>query len=221
MKYRRIKLVFAAALLWWFSSQAFAGDITGKVRVRGLRSPENILVYITNGPEVSVDLSKAGFVMDQRNLTFIPHVLPVMVGSKVFFPNNDKVNHNVFSLSRAKKFNLGSYKPGESSAVAFDRPGMVVLRCDVHAEMSAYIPVLKNPYWALTDREGRFKIPDRKYLEKHGIHGIKDLLPGKYFLKTWHEKLKSKRVTVVVPAKGDASVQVELSRGAPGVLYKR
>ncbi len=221
MKHTKMIVAMAAVLLQYISFQAFAGEITGKVNVRGLRSPENVLVYLVKGPESPVDPSKAKNVMDQRNLTFFPHVLPVLVGSRVQFPNHDKVNHNVFSLSRAKKFNLGSYKPGESGEVLFDKPGVVTLRCDVHAEMSAYILVLRNPYWALTDQEGRFQIPDRKYLDEHGMNGIADLPPGKYFLKTWHEKLKGQKAPVVVPEKGNVSIQFELSRGAPGVLYKR
>jgi cytochrome c biogenesis protein CcdA len=63
-------------------------------------------------------------------------------------------------MSRTKKFNLGSYKPGEIKTVLFEKPGIVELRCDVHAEMSAFIMVMKNPYWAVTDAKGRFEIPE-------------------------------------------------------------
>ena len=208
-------------LLLYFPGLSFAGNITGVIKVRGLRSPADVLVYLTKTPDVSVDLSNTKFVMDQRNLTFIPHILPIPVGSAVHFPNNDKVKHNVFSLSRAKKFNLGSYKAGESKAVVFDKPGIVELRCDVHAEMSAYIMVMKNPYLVVTDEKGRFEIPDIKYLETRGIKGIKGLPPGKYFFKTWHEKLKTKKKAVVVPKDGEVSVQLNLTRGVPSsVLYK-
>ena len=198
----------------------FAGTIKGTVKVKGLRSPANILVYLTKAPAVERSMSGTKFIMDQRNLTFFPHILPIMVGSTVEFPNNDKVNHNVFSLSRAKKFNLGSYETGESETVLFDQPGIVELRCDVHAEMAAYILVMKNPFWAVTDAEGRFEIPDAAFLERHGLKGIKDLAPGKYFVKTWHEKLKTSRQSVVVPQDGKASIRFQLGRGTPGVLYK-
>ena len=200
---------------------SFAGKIRGELKAKGLRSPANVLVYLTTVSDVSVDLSNAKFVMDQRNLTFVPHILPVPVGSTVHFPNNDKVAHNVFSLSRAKKFNLGSYKAGESETVLFDKPGIVELRCDVHAEMSAYIMVMKNPYWAVTDEKGRFVIPDSKYMVTHGINSLKDLSSGKYFIKTWHEKLKTQKKAVVVPQDGEASVQLTLTRGtSSSVLYK-
>jgi len=199
---------------------AAAGKISGTVKTNGLRTPANVLVYLSEAPPVSGDLLRVKFVMDQRNLEFVPHILPVLVGAAVEFPNNDKVEHNVFSLSRAKQFNLGSYKAGESKTVVFDKPGIVELRCDVHAEMAAYILVLKNPYFALTDEKGRFEIPDSSYLNRIGLIGTENLPPGKYFVKTWHEKLKTQSEAVVVPENGDVTLQLDLSRGVPGVLYK-
>lgn len=207
-------------LVLYLPGQAMAGNITGTVKAKGLRSPDNILIYIVKAPSVHMDLSKAKFIMDQQNLTFIPHILPVPVGATVHFPNNDKVDHNIFSLSRTNKFNLGSYKPSESKTVLFDKPGIVEVRCDVHAEMAAYIMVLKNPYFTITDDQGRFEIPDSKHLEQNGIKEIKNLPPGKYVLKTWHEKLKSKKQTVIVPDNGNISIHLDLTRGTPSVLYK-
>ncbi|UCE55801.1 MAG: hypothetical protein JSV31_10215 [Desulfobacterales bacterium] len=211
---------FALLVLLNIPGQALAGQITGFVKVKGLRTPANVLVYLTRAPSVLLDLSKAKFVMDQRNLEFIPHVLPILVGSTVQFPNNDKVDHNVFSMSRTKKFNLGSYTAGESKTVLFDKPGIVELRCDVHAEMAAYILVMKNPYFAVTDAKGRFQIPDMDYLKQVGIEGINDLPAGKYYIKTWHEKLKTQKKSIEVPGNGELEIQVDLKRGVPGVLYK-
>lgn len=204
----------------YLPGHVFAGSIKGTAKVRGLRSPANVLVYLTKAPPVAIDLKGAKFVMDQRNLTFIPHVLPVLVGSTVHFPNNDKVAHNVFSLSRAKKFNLGSYKIGESKTVLFDKPGIVELRCDVHAEMAAYILVMKNPYWAVTDNNGHFTIPDLTYLERFGVRGVEGIPAGTYFVKTWHEKLKSSKKGIEVPNNEEINLQLDLSRGVPSVLYK-
>ncbi len=203
-----------------FSGPAVAGKISGTLKVKGLRTPANVLVYLAKAPAASEDLANLKLVMDQRNLEFVPHVLPVLVGSAVQFPNNDKVDHNVFSMSRTKKFNLGSYKAGESKTVIFDRPGIVELRCDVHAEMAAYILVLKNPYFAVTDKQGRFEIPDSIHLKQIGLSSTKDHTPGKYFVKTWHEKLKSQKQAVVVPENGDVTLELDLTRGVPGVLYK-
>jgi plastocyanin len=204
----------------YFPSPALAGTITGTVNVKGLRSPTDILVYVAKAPSGSVDLSGAKFIMDQRNLEFIPHILPVLVGSIVHFPNNDKVDHNIFSMSRTKTFNLGSYKPGESKTVMFDKPGIVELRCDVHAEMAAYILVLENPFFALTDEKGRFQIPDSNYLKQTGLEGVEDLPAGTYSLKTWHEKLKSEKNSVTVSEKGENAIQFNLTRGVAGALYK-
>ena len=203
-----------------FPAIVLAGKLKGTVNVKGLRTPADIVVYLSKAPASDVDLSKAKFVIDQKNLAFIPSVLPIPVGSTVLFPNNDKVDHNVFSMSRTKKFNLGSYKPGESKTVVFDKPGIVELRCDVHAEMAAYILVMKNPYFAVTDRQGNFEIPDRRYLQQAGLEGIADLPPGKYAVKTRHEKLKTQKKSVVVPDTGDVTVQLDLKRGVPSVLYK-
>ncbi len=213
-------LLLIGCIFLGYPAGAFAGGITGTVQVKGLRSPANVLVYLATAPATSLDLSNTKFVMDQQNLEFIPHILPVPVGSAVHFPNNDKVDHNVFSMSRAKKFNLGSYKPGESKTVVFDKPGIVEMRCDVHAEMAAYILVLKNPYFAVTDKTGRFKIPDLNYLKQVGLAGAINLSAGKYFVKTWHEKLKTQKMAVDVPENGEIAIQIDLTRGSPGVLYK-
>ncbi len=219
---RFITVIFSLAALaaLAFPSNASAGQIKGKVTVKGLRTPDDIVVYLTNAPQADVDLSKAKFVMDQQNLAFIPHVLPIPVGSTVLFPNNDKVDHNVFSMSRTKKFNLGSYKPGDSQTVVFDKPGIVELRCDVHAEMAAYILVMKNPYFGITDKNGNFEIPDSGYLQRVGINSIADLPPGNYAIKTWHEKLQTDRQAIVAPATGDVVLELDLKRGVPSVLYK-
>ncbi len=217
--YKTITLLIALLALC-LPGPAMAGGISGTVKVKGLRSPANILIYLIKAPPAFVDLSKTKFAMDQQNLTFSPHILPVPVGATIHFPNNDKVDHNVFSLSRTRPFNLGSYKPGETKTVLFDKPGMVEVRCDVHAEMAAYIMVMKNPYFAVTDTKGRFEIPDANYMKEYGFNGLTDIPPGKYFIKTRHEKLKTIKLAVVVPKNGTISIQLELSRGTPGVLYK-
>jgi len=200
--------------------KALAGEIKGSIKAQGLRSPANIVVYLTKAPATDLDLSSAKFVLDQRNLEFLPHVLPIPVGSTIVFPNNDQVDHNVFSMSRTKKFNLGSYKPGESKTVVFDKPGIVELRCDVHAEMAAYILIMKSPYYAVTNKKGNFQIPDENYLQQVGLKDLPDLAPGKYAIKTWHQKLKSQKKSITVPENGDVTVQLKLKRGVPSVLYK-
>lgn len=186
---------------------AAAGEITGKVTAQGLREPKDILIYLDKTPG-SDKVPQQDYVMDQNNLTFLPHVLVIPQGATVAFPNNDKVDHNVFSLSRTKKFNFGSYKPGESHSVVFDKPGIVELRCDIHAEMKAYILVMKSSYYGLTDKDGRFKID------------VSDLPAGQYRLKTWHEKMKSEASMVDLEGSSSKEINLKLHRGTPGVLYK-
>jgi hypothetical protein len=128
--------------------------------------------------------------MDQKNLSFVPHVLPVLVGTKVNFLNSDDVLHNVFSPDNCGgKFNLGSWPKGQEKSYVFDKPCFVTLLCNVHPEMGAYIAVLETPYFAVTDKEGNYL--------------IKNVPPGKYTLKIWHEELKGQEVSITMPDKGD------------------
>lgn len=210
-----------AGLLLLFPLQLLAGTITGTVKVKGLRSAENIMVYLDKVEMPVAAGDNTHFVMNQKNLSFFPHIMPIPVGSTVEFPNNDKVDHNVFSLSRTSPFNLGSYKPEESKSIRFDKAGIIELRCDVHAEMIAYIMVLKNPYIALTDSKGQFRIPDPKWAADAGLPVIEDLPAGSYRLKIWHEKLRPVAQQVTVPEKGEATVELNAKRGPAGsVLYK-
>jgi plastocyanin len=109
----------------------------------------------------------------QKDLTFIPALLPIEVGTKVQFPNLDDQYHNIFSYSPAKRFDLGRYRPEERPipSVTFDQPGLVTLRCDIHEHMRGLILVLNTPYFVMSDTAGRFQL---------------DRLPaGHYTLKAW------------------------------------
>jgi hypothetical protein len=99
-------------------------------------------------------------VIRQADKQFVPDLLPVLVGTTVSFLNDDKIYHNVFSLSRAKPFDLGIYEQGASRRVTFDRPGLVRVYCNIHSEMAADVLVLTNPYFAVTGPDGRFRIAD-------------------------------------------------------------
>jgi plastocyanin len=101
-----------------------------------------------------------GKKMLQKDLNFVPALLPVQVGTKVAFPNLDDTYHNIFSFSPAKRFDLGRYRSDETPipSVVFDVPGLVTLRCDIHEHMRALILVLDTPYFATSDSEGRFRL---------------------------------------------------------------
>ncbi len=109
----------------------------------------------------------------QKDLTFVPALLPVQVGTRVAFPNLDDTYHNIFSYSAAKRFDLGRYRPDERPVPTqvFDTPGMVTLRCDVHEHMRGLILVLATPYFVVTDSDGHFRLTG--------------LPPGHFVLKAW------------------------------------
>lgn len=173
------------------------GIISGTIEVRRLRNAKDVLVYLEN-VEGKFEPPQENPVVDQKDLTFIPHVLPVLVGTTVLFTNNDKVKHNVFSPSKCCKFNLGTYDAGVVREVTFDTPGVTNVLCNVHTEMSAFIIVLQNPYFAITDPDGKFS--------------IKSIPPGTYKIKTWHEKLREKEQDVTVVEGEIVTIDFKLSR---------
>lgn len=178
---------------------AYAGDLMGTVTARGVRSPEDVVIYFGDKvPDDQLPLPAENPVMDQRKLIFIPHVMCVMKGSTVDFPNNDEVPHNVFSPSPVKKFNLGTYKVGVIKQVTFDKPGLVPLLCTIHPEMSAFILVLETPYFGISDKDGAYRIS--------GIPA------GSYKIKTWHEKLKPSVSQVEIPETGEVTLDLALRK---------
>ncbi len=104
--------------------------------------------------------SKAEKQMLQKDLTFVPALLPVQKGTRVAFPNLDDTYHNIFSFSPAKRFDLGRYRPDETPipSVVFDVSGLVTVRCDIHEHMRALVLVLDTPYFAMSDADGRFRL---------------------------------------------------------------
>lgn len=136
----------------------------------------NIVVYIERVPAATTPAPVGRGVLRQHGERFSPHVLPVLRGTTVDFPNDDVLFHNVFSLSRAKEFDLGRYPRGSSRSTTFERAGAVQVFCHIHADMSAVVLVLDNPYYAMPDGEGRYAIPD--------------LPPGDYMIVAWHERIR-------------------------------
>ncbi len=96
--------------------------------------------------------------MRQRNITIIPRVLPIVRGTTVDFPNEDRIFHNIFSLSPTRSFDLGRYSRGYSKSVTFDQVGEVKVFCDIHSSMSGFILVLQNPFFATTEQDGSYQI---------------------------------------------------------------
>jgi plastocyanin len=132
----------------------------------------------------------------QKDLTFVPALLPIEMGTRVEFPNLDDTYHNIFSYSPTKRFDLGRYRPEERPipSVIFDKPGLVTLRCDIHEHMRGLILVLNTPYFVMTDTAGRFRL-DR-------------LPPGHYTLKAWIDSRTTREKPVEL--RGGQTVHVDL-----------
>jgi plastocyanin len=168
------------------------GTVTGEVRSRLVRTAPAV-VYIEKIPGQAFEPPAEPAIMDQKDLIFLPHVLPVLVGTRVDFLNSDTVRHSVFSTKKsAQQFNLGIYDAGVVKSEVMSTPGAVSLLCNVHAEMSAYIVVVETPYFTTTDETGAFT-----------LDGVP---PGSYQLSVWHERLRKATLDVVVEAGGTAPV---------------
>jgi plastocyanin len=120
-----------------------------------------VVVYLkeVNGNK-GFSAPKGGPSMASEDMKFTPEILPILVGTSVVFPNKDDTIHNAFSISDAKKFDLGRYGYGEENSVHFDKPGSVFVYCKIHPHMTGYILVLENPYFTLTDGKGNYSIPN-------------------------------------------------------------
>jgi plastocyanin len=155
------------------------------------------VVYLESAPRGAFESTEGGrVVMDQRNETFVPHVLAIMIGTTVEFPNSDAFYHNVFSLSKPARFDLGRYAAGKSRSVRFDKPGIVRVFCDIHSHMNAFILVFGHPFFALTNAEGRY--------------GIENVPPGTYNVIAWNEGTASEPKGVTVPDGGTAELDFSL-----------
>ena len=192
------KAAIAAGIVLSLAAAGRANEIKGKVSVQGLKSAENIAVYVDAIPDKKFDAPKEPVVVDQRKMAFIPHLVAVQQGTTVEFLNSDPVGHNVYwpSISGNKKLahNLGTWPKGEKKPFQFNDVGVASLLCNVHPEMSGYVVVTPTPYFAVTDKDGNFE--------------IKNIPAGKYTLKTWSED--GKPTTQDVDVSG-ASATVELT----------
>lgn len=179
---------------------AYAGTIKGQIKAtRGLRHLEHAVAYIERIEDKEFSVPDERPVMDQKSLVFTPHILPILVGTTVDFRNSDTFKHNIFTPDKiADSFNLGTFGSDVVRSYTFKRPGIVVILCNIHAEMEACVVVLENPYFAKVDKMGRFSIPN--------------IPAGTYQLKVWHEDADKQGLTITVPEDGEVELSLTLTK---------
>lgn len=194
---KNLTLWTVLAALSLSTGMARAGDISGNVKARG-RDSADAVVYLERIEGKGFPAPAEKVVIDQKEMIFIPHVVPVLVGTTVEFRNSDPVLHNVFTPSAAgDKFNLGSWPAGVAKTYTFKKPGVVALLCNVHPEMSGYVVVVETPYFAVTDKAGNYT--------------IKNVPAGTYRLAAWHERAKKPGAQeITVPASGAVKADFDL-----------
>lgn len=156
---------------------ALAGEVHALVRDKAGKGIEDAVVLAMPAvlPKASAAPGGANLIVDQVNKEFIPYVLPVQVGTLVNFPNKDNIRHHVYSFSPAKTFELPLYKGNSAAPVLFDKPGPVVLGCNIHDWMIAYVYVSASPYFAKSGADGKAVLTG--------------LPAGDYTLRAWHPRL--------------------------------
>jgi len=181
-------------------STAADGSISGSVKAAGLASNADAVVWIQQAPGTAKPPAQP-VTMDQKQMQFLPHVLPVVLGTTVRFLNSDPTAHNVFSPD-LEKYNLGTWPKDQFKDHAFATcakfPCVYTQLCRVHPEMEGFVVVLPNSYFTVSNKEGHFEIA-----------GVP---PGQYTVAVWHPKLKAQPKPVTVEAGKPASVDFALAR---------
>jgi len=160
----------------------------------------HVAVYLEGGPKSSVTESIKASI-EQKDRRFVPDLVVIPAGSTVAFPNFDPIFHNVFSLSKAKSFDLGNYPSGQSRLVTFPNPGVVAVYCHLHSNMAASIVVAPSRWAARAD--------------KYGAFALKDVPAGTYTVVAWHKTAGTFRKTVTIGEKQDTVVRFTLPYAEP------
>lgn len=194
-----MKLLVITTVLLIANATASAETIEGIVTTEKTKIPKsqaNVVVWLDG--KSNAKPNKKVPVMSQTGLQFKPRVLTVIAGQTVSFPNEDDVAHNVFSLSRSKRFKLGIYPKGHTREVKFEKPGAIDLFCSIHRHMHAVIIVTPNEHVVQSVFGKQFT--------------IKDVPAGTYTLHTWNAAHKQISQKVVVPENGKVTLSVRFKK---------
>ena len=209
---RLVSCALLAALPFVASLRPPGGTIQGTVTIKDSKlkrvagaytgapprvvSPLPVVVFIEGAVAGSAPAAVPAPSLSQRDTTFTPELIIIPAGTTVSFPNRDPFFHNVFSYSKAKRFDLGRYPRGEQKTVTFDRAGVVSIYCEIHKWMRAGVVVVENGFSAVVQPDGSFALP-----------GVP---PGAYKLTVWQAERGSKTIDVTVPSSGEVRVDVTL-----------
>src|SRR5215472_13597103 len=172
------RLLPALLLLPSLSALAQTAVIAARVvDAAGKPVADAVVVAVPSDGTLRLQARPRDGVVDQVNKEFTPRVTAILVGTPVTFPNNDNVRHQVYSFSPAKRFELPLYAGVPAQPVMFDKPGVVVLGCNIHDWMVGYVYVSESPYFAKTGPDGRAVLAD--------------LSPRPYVLRVWHPQLEA------------------------------
>ncbi|MFP6848685.1 MAG: methylamine utilization protein [Pseudomonas sp.] len=203
---KHLHLSFALSLLsvWLFSVSLHAASLHAEVvDSQGQPLANAVLSLRTSSNPKPVP---ATAIMDQRSRQFAPSVLAVRSGTSVSFPNSDNIRHHVYSFSLAKRFELRLYEGTPSEPVIFDKPGVVVLGCNIHDWMLGYIYVTDDPWFAVSDEQGRLSL---------------DSLPaGSYTVSLWHPQtpdMLPQAAGSLVLSEGDSQQRFTLAVQGPAI----
>jgi len=190
---RACLLLSALSLCFLVATRSAAVDLAGRVVDSDGKPLADAVVFVASGIDEPAVAEREPATMDQVHKQYVPHVLPIAVGTEVRFPNYDQIHHHVYSFSEAKTFEIPLYKGALAPAIRFDNPGAVLLGCNIHDWMSGIILVLPTTHFAKTDDGGAFV--------------LRDLPEQPLEIQVWHERRRA--------AGGDAARIVTPSAEAP------
>jgi plastocyanin len=191
-------------LLSWTACLAHAGTVGVQVKDAAGKPLADAIVFLESPAARAAVKPAQGAEIAQASKQFVPTVTVVPVGSSVLFPNRDTVRHHVYSFSPAKTFELKLYTGTPANPVLFDKPGVVILGCNIHDHMIAWVLVVETPYYGKTNAEGMLALPG--------------VAPGSYRLRTWHSVLPVGAIPQdqgLAVSAADTTVSVALKVAAP------